>query len=105
MCRQEHNLLSAGDCPICSSSGVLVLLASVGDDSLLFVCPECGVAWTSPPAEHTVDEIVAIEDAAPKGLRFPSTAEVEAVRGGGIPLRHVSVLDWADDLAQYLAGR
>gem|GEM_PF-5060419 len=69
---------------------------------MLFVCPMCGVAWTSPPVENTVDEIVAIEDAAPKGLRFPSTTESEAVRQAGIPLRQVSFLDWEEDLVQYL---
>ena len=105
MTQGQPDLLSAGDCPVCSSSGVLALLVSVADGSMLFVCPLCGVAWASPPPENTVDEIVSIEESAPKGLRFPSAVESEAIREAGTPLRQVSFSDWEEDLVQYLVKR
>lgn len=95
-------LFSAGDCPVCSSSGILALLVSVADESAVFACPLCGVAWKTPPPPHTVDEIVAIEEAAPQGLRFPTVEEIHAVRSKGVHLLEVELVDWADDLTQYL---
>ena len=100
----QIDLLSAGDCPICSSSGMLALLVSQANGSALFVCPMCGVAWASPPAPHTVDAIVAIEDAAPEGLRFPSAEEVQGVTDAGVPLRREELADWRGLLAKFVPG-
>jgi hypothetical protein len=98
----EPVLASAGDCPVCSSAGILALLVSVADGSLLFVCPGCGCAWTSPPPPFTVDEIVGIDQAAPRGLRFPTVAEMQAFRAAGAELHEVSFSDWESDLAAHL---
>jgi hypothetical protein len=104
MTEVKRIIFSAGDCPICSSTGILALLVSVADQSKLFVCPTCGVAWKAPPPAHTVDAIIAIADAAPQGLRLPTGEEVQSVAGSGTFLQQVDFSDWSDDLAPHIPG-
>lgn len=68
----------------------------------LLVSPACGVAWTTPPPPYTVDEVVAIEEAAPNGLRLPNEAEIQGVLSAGVALVEVHLEDWLDDLAEHL---
>lgn len=45
---------------------------------------------------------MAIEEAAPNGLRLPNEAEIQGVLSAGVALVEVHLEDWLDDLAEHL---
>lgn len=73
-------LLTAGDCPICASSGTLLVLLPSHDRSKPFLfCPLCGVACSRLPAPHTVDEVRELKEMAPRGVALPSMVELRGI--------------------------
>jgi hypothetical protein len=93
-------LYSAGDCTVCSTSGIAVVLASLRG-GYVYHCPMCGIAWSEPPAAG-VDEVLTVAEIAPAGVRLPSADEIQRLRDGGVHLVEVSYEEWADDLEAVL---
>ncbi len=85
---------------MCASSGVLAVLVSLSSGEVLYVCPMCGVAWQEIPTPQTVDDIIAIESAAPEGLRYPTDREIIGLRAAGVQVTEVVLDDWRGDLEE-----
>jgi hypothetical protein len=93
---------SAGDCPICPGFGSVLFVRGAVSGRVFFLCPHCGVAWTSPPSPSALDEIGDPSEIAPDGLALPTREEIgsagmeEWISSEG-PYR-----DWAESLERYL---
>jgi hypothetical protein len=88
----ETRLFSAGDCPVCSDSGAVLLLKAVGTDQIIFYCPLCGVAWDEAPKSHYLDEIEPLETFAPAGVTLPTASEAKAT---GLVLVETDFSEWS----------
>jgi hypothetical protein len=69
-------LFSLGNCPVCSDSGAVLLIAEKLSGRLLFHCPLCGVAWKKPPIPDQLDEIRSLKELAPEGISLPTDGQV-----------------------------
>lgn len=98
-----RSLYTAGDCPVCESSGLIVPLRQSGSEQILFFCPLCGTAWTRIPDAHKVDEINALVDLAPNGVELLSPDEVDSLRASGLHLEATDYEPWAADLEPHIA--
>src|SRR5438552_8186749 len=68
-------IYSVGECPVCFSSGTLLILISIANGKALFYCPACETAWDAPP--RGLDKVRSLQELAPGGARFASKSEVE----------------------------
>lgn len=84
-------IFSAGDCPVCADSGVVLLLKVVGSERMVLFCPLCGVAWRAPPAERRLEQVETLQDLAPGGVTLPTSSEAMAT---GFALTEVAFEDW-----------
>jgi hypothetical protein len=84
------SLFAFGHCPVCADSGIVIGLACLDSGELVFYCPLCGLAWRSPPG-HRVDELTALSDLAPLGVRLPTKEEVNA---SGYPASEILDEQW-----------
>jgi hypothetical protein len=92
-------LYSAGDCPICFSSGLVAVLVDRRTSSGVFYCPMCGCAWRRvPDARQPDDPISDLASIAPDGVRLPTEAEVLALRADGLEAVDADFDFWASDL-------
>ena len=71
-----YRVFSVGECPVCPGFGVVLVLGRLGGDGVVFMCPACEAAWSSPPVGF--DEANSLEVLAPGGVRLPTDAELAA---------------------------
>jgi hypothetical protein len=69
-------LYSAGDCPVCSFTGELLLVMDHVSRRIFVYCPLCGCAWDKPPPPFTLDSIDGVEVFAPLGIEFPTREDI-----------------------------
>ena len=70
-------IYSCGECPVCAGSGAVLYFRECRTNAPIFCCLLCGLAWDTPPG-NALDEIVAISEAAPCGVRHLTDAEVSS---------------------------
>ena len=97
-------LFSAGDCPVCSSSGIVAVLIDLVTGTPVFYCPMCGVAWRRVPDPGRLDEVAELGDLAAGGVRLPNDRELASLAASGVVLSRISFDAWADELAPILAA-
>ena len=81
---ENSTLYSAGECPVCSDSGALLLLKTTGTARLFLFCPVCGVAWRERPMPYHVQEILTLAELAPDGVELPSLEDVQEAALEGV---------------------
>lgn len=96
----RQKVYSAGDCPVCSSSGAVLLLKARDSGKLFFLCPLCGVAWPEPPPPFTLETIFDVKAFAPAGVGLPSAEEA---LNSGFALTDVPFEEWRPLLEDLLA--
>lgn len=99
--RDERGVVSIGDCPACSTFAPVMVLVSVQSGQLVFFCPGCETAWSSPPPAHVLDEVSSLGQVAPLGVRLPSRQELHGL--GDRRLFAVDAATWTEELNRVLA--
>lgn len=89
--QSKQLIYSAGDCPVCSNSGAVLLLKASDSGNLFFFCPICGVGWRDPPRPWELDEVTELAQFAPNGATLPTTAEARAT---GYALTELPKEEW-----------
>jgi hypothetical protein len=84
-------------CPVGCGMGV-VFLKSIESGRIFLHCTSCGLAWDKPPTPHVVEALDPPECFAPKGIAFPSRAEIEAAGFGHYIEEERREQDCIDDL-------
>ena len=90
----KRELITVGDCPVCSNSGAILVFRAIGRQSPVFFCPMCEVAWPKPPEPDSLDDIISLGDLAPEGITLPSDPEVAWLRRQRIPFESADWEDW-----------
>ena len=85
-----ERLFSAGDCPVCFSSSVLLLKAHPSS-VLFFFCPFCGIGWPDRPPSRRIDTRQPLADFA-EPISLPTCEEAAAT---GLSFKEVRLEDWA----------
>ncbi len=101
---KEHirpRLFSIGDCPVCASSGAVLVLRPKSTAKMVFFCPFCEVAWQSMPSERELNEVQSLADLAPSGVTLPELEEVVAAAPGR-SIREIHYSEWEDELKPHL---
>jgi hypothetical protein len=96
-------LYSAGDCPVCSFTGELLLIRDSASQRIFIYCPLCGCAWDKPPPPFTLDSIEGVEVFAPHGVAFPTWEEIVKAGMGGVIERNPDYLHWRSIMEDILA--
>ena len=102
--RENRTLYSTGDCPVCADSGAVLIFCSKASSELVFYCPLCGVAWSSPPIDRRLDEIHSLEQVAPSGISLPSEDDLVDLKRTRT-VNEVEYREWQEDLEPYLAAK
>jgi hypothetical protein len=98
----ELLVYSAGECPTCPGFGSVLFVRDELTNRLFFLCPACGVAWSSPPEPGLLDEINEPSDFAPDGISLPDRGDIERAGMGHWIASTSRYDDWADSLEEYL---
>jgi hypothetical protein len=85
---------SVGACPVCFSSGTVLILISTSSGSPIFHCPACETAWNVPPLG--LDSVQSLTELAPDGARFATKEEAERISSGHILA--VAYEEWSSHL-------
>ena len=90
----KKTIYSAGDCPVCFSSGLLLVIISTAFGDAVFYCPACETAWDDLP--RSLERVQSLTELAPLGAGFATKEEAESVSVGGIV--PVAYEEWANNL-------
>ena len=71
-------IYSAGDCPVCSDSGALLLVTGASGGRVLTYCPACGCTWKHPSDAALPRDAGGLDSFGLRHVRAATMAEIDA---------------------------